>query len=104
MVETESVRVNELIYSMCVHVKGACVCWCGSVGEREKEKTARGRRKFQDDMLVIYSSTAGFCINIDLLQLCANEQFKVCFSLYLFTVDETYVSCFFPVTSILTQQ
>lgn len=26
MVETESVRVNELIYSMCVHVKGSmCV-------------------------------------------------------------------------------
>lgn len=66
--ETERVRVNERTVRVRVKER-VCVCWCGSVGERQKkEKTVRGRRKSHDDMPVIYSPAAGLCINIDLLQ------------------------------------
>lgn len=42
------------------------------MGERQrKDKTVSGRRKSHDDMLVIYSPTAGLGINIDLLQCCS---------------------------------
>ena len=51
------------------------MCHRGSVcvwGERQrKDKTVSGRRKSHDDMLVIYSPTAGLGINIDLLQCCS---------------------------------
>lgn len=69
---------------MCVCVsardEGMCVpVWQLRLGK--KGKVVRGRRKFEDDMLGIYSSAAGFYININLPQVCASEQFVVCFSL-----------------------
>lgn len=56
-------------------------------------------------MLVIYSSAAGFCINIDLLQLCANEHLKVCVSLYLFAIDITCMlfSCDKHINTVVTE-
>lgn len=55
---------------MCAIVKErACVCVGVAVWERNREKRKLcERKKFHDDMLVIYSPTAGLYINTDLLQ------------------------------------
>ena len=41
---------------------------CCSVGETQKKAKTVSEKKSHDDMLVIYSPTAGLYINIDLLR------------------------------------